>query len=287
MGLDAYLKERVETLIQSPIRSTRTVSGGYTKAHRLVCETDKGPMFLKVGVDAFTNMGLQREIELYRTMNLECMPRVLAADSTEQAPILVLEDLSHCRWPPPWQEEDLSRTLAMIHRVHETKLSEEVRSVVQKPNKVLGGWQNIAQNPEAFLATGLVSSEWLKAALPKLVEAERACCHEGKALVHFDLRSDNLCIGDEQVYLIDWNWAQLGNPTLDLGFFINTVCMETGRQQEIFLQDAPAEAASLCGFFADQCGRTPIPGAPRVRALQRAQCLTALPWLSRLFNLSL
>src|SRR5258706_6861223 len=48
----------------------------------------------------------------------------------------------------------------------------------------------VARDSEPFLRLGLVSPEWLDAALPRLVDAWKATPIDGGALLHGDVRSD-------------------------------------------------------------------------------------------------
>ncbi len=74
------------------------------------------------------------------------------------------------------------------------------------------GWREIAEDPEPFLRLGLCSGPWLEAALPTLLEAARGAPLEGPALLHFDVRSDNVCFrSGGAAVLVDWNWTSVGN----------------------------------------------------------------------------
>jgi aminoglycoside phosphotransferase (APT) family kinase protein len=104
-------------------------------------------------------------------------------------------------------------------------------------------------------------------------------------LTHWDLRSDNICIGNNAALFVDWNLACLSNPTLDLGFFLPSLAYEGGPAPERILPDAPEVAAWVAGFFAARAGLPTIPDAPFVRRVQRQQLETALPWAIRALNL--
>ena len=66
----------------------------------------------------------------------------------------------------------------------------------------------------------MCSTEWLESALPELLAASERCDVQGKAFLHLDVRSDNICIADGRAVLVDWNWACLGNPLVDLVFWL-------------------------------------------------------------------
>ena len=50
----------------------------------------------------------------------------------------------------------------------------------------------------------------------------------GEAFLHLDVRSDNICIADGRAVLVDWNWASLGNPRVDLAFWLPSLSHEGG-----------------------------------------------------------
>lgn len=58
------------------------------------------------------------------------------------------------------------------------------------------GWPQVAEDPAPLLATGIVSAAWLERALPALVAASDPSAIEGTALLHLDVRSDNICFRD-------------------------------------------------------------------------------------------
>ena len=99
------------------------------------------------------------------------------------------------------------------------------------------------------------------------------------------MRSDNLCLTDRGVVLIDWNLACLGNPELDTGFWLPSLELEGGPAPEAVLPRAPEVASWVSGFFAARAGLPHIPDAPRVRAFQRAQLVVALAWAARALEL--
>ena len=75
---------------------------GYTPAERwIVALADGSSVFAKIGVDRLTSAWLRTEQRVYAGLRGGFMPRVRAWDDGER-PLLLLEDLSACRWPPPW-----------------------------------------------------------------------------------------------------------------------------------------------------------------------------------------
>jgi thiamine kinase-like enzyme len=107
-------------------------------------------------------------------------------------------------------------------------------------------------------------------------------------LLHFDVRSDNLCLRGDRAVLVDWNFACVGNPLFDVAAWLPSLHAEGGPAPDEVLPptDEVAEiAALLAGNFAARGPRPEIPEAPHDRQLQRAQLTTALPWAARVLEL--
>ena len=105
-------------------------------------------------------------------------------------------------------------------------------------------------------------------------------------LTHGDLRSDNMCITERGAVFVDWNFARLSNPTLDLGFWLPSLAYEGGPAPERILANAPDVAAWVAGFFAARAGLPGVREMARVRLVQRQQLEMALPWAARALDLA-
>jgi Ser/Thr protein kinase RdoA (MazF antagonist) len=134
-----------------------------------------------------------------------------------------------------------------------------------------------------FFVSGLVSQDWLDDALPLLVRAWETTPIDGEALVHCDVRSDNLCLRDGRAIIFDWNHARIGNPDFDIAFWLPSLALEGGPPPQAFGVDE--FAVYVAGFFAAHAGLPPPEGAPHVRGFQLAQLEVALPWAIRVLGL--
>jgi hypothetical protein len=94
-----------------------------------------------------------------------------------------------------------------------------------------------------------------------------------------------MCVTEGRAIFVDWNYACVANPNLDLGFWLPSLASEGGPAPERILPDAPDIAARVAGFFAARAGLPGICDAPRVRVVQRQQLETALPWAARALDL--
>jgi hypothetical protein len=283
MMLDALLMARLEQLVGARLIATRPVGGGYTPALRLVGATTTASYFIKVGVTPLTAAFLRREISVYARLRGSFMPRVIGWSDDENPPVLVLEDLSSWRWPPPWDARAVDAALAQIEALHATPCDLEPYAEVYRertPN-----WRAVAADPRPFLSLDVADEAWLATALPLLLAYEERCSTAGESLCHWDLRSDNMAIAGDRVVLVDWNLACCSNARLDLGFWLPSLQFEGGPAPEAILPDAPEVAAWVAGFFAARAGLPGVPDAPRVRLVQRQQLAMALPWAIRALEL--
>jgi thiamine kinase-like enzyme len=274
---------RIERLIGAKVESYTPVAGGYTPATRLLCRTTKTSFFAKIGATPLTSQFLRREIHVYNSVSGEFMPKLIAWEDHESAPILIIEDLSAAQWPPPWDERRVELVLAQIHAMHHTQVA--LASYAQVHGVRGANWQAVAADPEPFLSLGLADARWLDKALPLLICQEARCSTDGESLTHWDLRSDNICVTGSRAIFVDWNHACVSNPKLDLGFWLPSLAYEGGPEPERILPDAPEIAARVSGFFAARAGLPGISDAPRVRVVQRQQLETALPWVARALDL--
>jgi hypothetical protein len=283
-GPDTALTTQVSELLAFTPETWTPVNRGYTPTKRFVVKGQAGSAFVKIGVTPLTARLLNHEIAVYRSMSGPFMPRLIGWRHDEIHPILIVEDLSSANWPPPWTDEAVGLVIEQIRTLHRTPSDLERRTLLYGGREA--GWPTVAANPEPFLSLGMASAGWLETALPVLIEAERKCELEGDATVHFDLRSDNICIQDGVVKIVDWAEAGVSNAAVDLGFFLPSLAYEGGPVPEMIMPNSPEIAALISGYFAARAGLPNIPDAPFVRRVQREQLTTALPWAQRELGLA-
>ncbi|HYY74719.1 MAG TPA: hypothetical protein VE644_00190 [Gaiellaceae bacterium] len=282
--MDERLQAATLRLLGARPTAWRAAGGGYTHNERWVVDLeDARTVFVKAAVDEMTAEWLRAEHAVYAALAAGYLPRLLAWED-EELPVLVLEDLSGADWPPPWTRERVDAVLATLRDVAETPPPPGLASL-EDLRKELAGWREVEREPTPLLALGVCSREWLDGALPALVAAEDVCRLEGEALLHLDVRSDNICFREGRALLVDWSWAVRGNPVLDLAAWLPSLEAEGGPPPEAVLPEAPEAAAFMSGFFAARAGLPRIPTAPHVREVQLAQLRTALPWAARALGL--
>ncbi len=286
----AWLAGRVTQATGRRVASWRHATGGYTPAERWIVGFDDGSSaFVKAGTPVNPDVAewLRTEHRLYESIRARYLPRSLGwADDGEgsDTPVLLLEDLSAATWPPPWTTERVGRVLEALRQVASTEPPDWVPQLEQQ-DRQLRGWPLVQADPEPFLQLGVCSEAWLERTLPALVEAEAAARLDGDALMHVDVRSDNICFAGDRTLLVDWNSVSVGNPAVDVAFWLPSLALEGGPQPEEVLPGEPEVVALVAGFFACRAGLPPILTAPRVRTIQLAQFRVALPWASRALGL--
>jgi Phosphotransferase enzyme family len=275
---------RLLRLLGSGVASAVPVARGYTNNSRwLVTLADGRTAFVKQAVDASTSEWLRREHYAYAHLGGPWLPKLLAwAD--DDKPLLVLEDLSGCAWPPPWTAPRVDAVHAVLRDIARHSPPPGLRRTIDS-DYVQGGWPEVARNPSRFLDLKLCSERWLGDALEPLLAAADPALLDGDALCHLDVRSDNLCLRDGQAVLVDWNLAAIGNPEFDLAFWLPSLHAEGGPPPQEVATVNPGVVALVAGFFASRAGLPAIPTAPRVRQVQRIQLAAALPWAAAVLGL--
>ena len=259
---------------------------GYARscAHWRVKLADGRRVFIKHALTATAVEWLRAERVIYEAVREPFMPAFFGAYDDGELALIALEDLADAEWPPPWSPSRIESVLVALDALHRTVAPKEIEKLDAIRAEVVG-WPDIAANPEPLLSTGLCAASWLEEALPALLQASEDAPLDGTELLHFDVRSDNLCLRDGQALLLDWNLARVGNGDFDTAFWLPSLALEGGPPPWEVLPDAGPLAAAVAGFFAVRAGQPIPPTAPTVRDFQRAQAQVALEWTARELDL--
>lgn len=204
--------------------------------------------------------------------------------------------------PPllPWEPTELRQVLDAMQALAtaEPVPGHDLPQIAEQLVEQFQGWRTLASGPADALAPlddwADGTGAWVREHLDRLVawESDAVAAAAGTALVHGDLRADNVLIDHDhgRVALIDWPHAAVGAPWLDLAFMLPSVAMQGGgRPQDLFWAEPVAAGldpahlratvAGLAGYFV-RSALLPAPvGIPNLRAFQRAQAEQALAWL--------
>jgi aminoglycoside phosphotransferase (APT) family kinase protein len=269
----------------------RAASGhGAPSNRRFIVALEGGrTAFVKIAALDYTADWLRDEHRVYEALTgLPFLPSLLGWDDDGTAPALVLEDLSGEAWPPPWDAARIDAVLATLDAVHAISPPVGVPPAAESQFG-LDGWPDVIADPQPFLVLGICSPAWLEDHLPALAEASVSARVDGDSLLHFDVRSDNLCVRGDRAVFVDWNNACVGNLVLDTAAWLPSLHAEGGPAPHEILPDEtpglPQIASLLAGYFSARAGLSPIAQAPHARPLQLAQSRTSLPWAARLLGL--
>lgn len=238
--------------------------GGYTRAR-------KWRVSLEDGTRLFAKEAPATEIAVYEAVHADFVPRIYDIRDG----IVLLEDLSDARWPPPYPD-DVTPLFAALDAVAGTPPPPMLPRL-----KHVSRWQEVAVDPQPLLALGLCSMEWLDGALPALLEAEARLPMSGEGLVHYDVWARNLCFAHRGVVLVDWAMAAIGNPRIDVAFALLSLRVEGAATPPV--DDEAALAAYVTGVVATEASSPPPEWAPdgaQLREDQKSDLAVALPWVA-------
>jgi hypothetical protein len=280
------LRERVEAVVGQRVVALDDIpgAGGYTPAlRRIAALADGSTVFVKAAVDDLTRWWLSIEHRSYAALDgATFVPRYLGGDDV----VLVLEDLRVGHWPPAWRPGDVDRVLEVLDAVARHTPPDDARTLESATPELPGFWEEVAADPEPLLALGACTREWFDGSIDTILEVAASGTLAGDALVHYDVRSDNLCLFDDRVLLVDWNNTLRGRADFDVHCFAQTLEFEGGPTPDEVLPDAdPALVTLIAGYFARNATQPPIPTAPHVRRVQRQQLGVCIPWMGRLLGL--
>jgi hypothetical protein len=274
---------------QRPVRSRPVIplgGGANTSVRRAVVELrDGSTVFVKVASHEHTRPWLRDEHRVYSQLEAPFLPRLRGWYDDDEQVVLAVDDFSHAHWPPPWRVGDTAAVRATLDEVWATDPPGGLPRLAGRKH-ALRGWPMVADDAGPFLSLGLCSEDWLHDALPVLVDAEIDAEFDGDAFLHFDVRSDNLCIAGGRAVLVDWNLACVGNPLIDVCAWLPSLATEGGPGPAEMAPAGSAQVAAwLAGYFAARAADPPPVDGPGVRPLQLAQLRVALPWAAAALGL--
>lgn len=266
----------------TPLRWESVRGGGYgTNTDKWTVDLDdERRVFVKFALDELAGGWLRDESRIYTSLGASFLPDLVAWHDAAGATFLVLEDLSDAHWPPPWSQAQISLLLETLAAVRATEPPPGLARL-ETLRESIDGWSAVREDPEPFLSAGLCSREWLDTTLPTLARVSSECDLAGDALLHTDVRSDNLCFHGERTLLVDWNLACIGKGLFDLVALAPSLSFEGGPEPWQVVPDSEGIAALVAGYWAARVGLPAPATAPRVREVQRRQLEVALPWVAR------
>lgn len=153
------IEARVARLTGVAIHSLRPIEGGgYAASFRAIAELADGrTVFVKGGREEITSGFLRDEQRVYAALQAPFMPVLVGLDEDEP-PLLVLEDLSAGRWPPPWDEPSIAAVRETLGAVAATPPPPWLPPITDEAEYLLDCWAEIERDPAPFLSLGVCSA---------------------------------------------------------------------------------------------------------------------------------
>lgn len=303
------VRGQVEAALGAPVRRAARIWGGYspTPTFRLALADGRRAFFKATHgeTNEFATNALALEVKVYAELGsllAGWAPRCFAAFRHDDWHVLLVEDLGP-KSAPPWTPALARSTARALGRFHLATLGTPLPAWLTRPEQRLPeeDWQRTVQESQQLRAIATLAGEaapealaWLRAIGPHIEATMRhpALMVEPFALLHGDLRSDNLRIARQRLSLFDWPAITVGRPEWDMVAFAQTVTVEGGPQPETVLawygETFPVDAGAVDGalawwftFFADCAWRPELPELPRLRRFQQQQLAVLAQWAAR------
>jgi len=259
-------------------------AGGHTRAGKALATMSTGSsVFVKWSLVP-GQTALRDEIRVLSAVRGSFLPRVVAW-SLDPA-ILVLEDLSGARWPPPYPADcgPLWEALAIKGQAEPPPGLPQLEDWPGSRDR----WRRVLEDPGPFLELGVVTDRWLSSSADDLIAAEDSVRLAGTQLVHNDVFSANVVFDGDRALLVDWATAAVGNAELDAAAAVLSLRVDGGPTVHPPLQNEPGFAALLAGHNALEAP-APLPTwahpGSTLRSEQLGDLRHALAWAAECLGL--
>ena len=290
--LPRAVRRAIEERIGGSVAEVVTQPGGFSPGLAARVRTTDGHRCFVKAVSEQANPDSprlhRREAEVVAALPREAaVPRLLWTYDADGWVALGFEDVDGHTPAQPWRDDELTMVIVGLQQLHEVLTPAPIASdtAAHRFATEIKGWEELKALPDAGL------DPWATRNLDRLVELEARAplAVEGRTLLNFDIRADNVLIAGGKVFFVDWPWARIGAPFVEWLGFAPSVYMQGGPKPEELLRMVPldevddvaidAVIASLTGYFLGHSRRPPPQGIPTVRAFQAAQGEIALAWL--------
>ena len=188
----------------------------------------------------------------------------------------------------PWTADGVAAALDLADRIGDLQAPAGLPPFADEPFR---HWQEVAVDQE--LVTGIAALDpWTAERLEQLMALADGWAEAvaGTALVHGDLRPDNMVTLAGAAAAVDWPSAAVGAPWFDVVAMLPSMIVErAGTAEELLAMSRHGAAAdpdavnavlaAIAGYFLSSSLQPPPPGIPHVRRFQRDQGLVCSRWL--------
>jgi fructosamine-3-kinase len=315
--LPEAMRRKIESRLSGEIVSGETIYGSLSSSAGFVLTLDSGlKVFVKGSHPADTSHGtrhIRQEIHAYEYIPVlkDVSPRLYSwvSDNDEDGWTLGLwQHVEHAADNAAISYEEILRLVA---RVHAAEIPAGVIPAAQEHNYIgafltpdrkwrrLGADSGIREKFLGLFEEPAEAGAWFSRNEPQLSalqgEAADSAFHEG--LIHGDLRMDNVLLGRQRAFLVDWPNACRGPLAFDLVMLCSHLesCGAGTAEDFLSLYDGLAGtafsahgygelckmAAAMSGYFADQAYRDVPERLPRLRWMQKSLLCAQLQFLAR------
>lgn len=290
----------IERVCGAPVTRAETQPGGFSPgvAARVRC-ADGSRWFVKAASaevnpdaprfhrrEARVLAGLERLIAAGRIP----VPRLRGTAETGPWFALVIDDVDGRPPTLPWRDTELATVLNALDQVTAVPAPRALPPVSRLLEDQFTGWRTLAAAPEDDRL-----DSWSRTRLAELAELEAAWTDQvaGNALLHTDIRADNLLLSDGGAVVVDWPGGCRGAAFVNLVLFAPSVAMQGGPDpagllarsragREATREQLAAVVCALAGYLTYRSLQPPPPGLPTLRRFQAAQAEAARRWLATL-----
>lgn len=332
--LPPQVRAGVESILGDPVVDARSQPGGFSpgSADRLLLASGRR-VFVKAAsadVNASTAALHRREASVSASLPPGVpAPQLLGIYDDGNWVALILADVTGRHPEVPWREEDIATVLAALAELARQPLPQDM-NLPRYEDALRGafqGWEKLQRRPTSLERVPVIARQdgprgeeqqtlnpWTESHLAELALLAREGVDflAGNALVHGDLRADNILLvatepdslpensahdahgaAARRAVLIDWPWAAVGSSWADaLSILVNVKTLDADADVEQWLTGHEAFSgasqhavncvlAGLAGYFMDQSRRPAPPGIPTLRAFQRQQGDAIVSWLAQ------
>lgn len=290
--LPRSLRSAVEEILGEPVVHAVSQPGGFSpgSADRVLTPSGRRA-FVKASSTELNEVSVtlhRREAHITKALSADVpAPELLGSCDDGSWTALILEDVEGRHPRMPWTSGELDAVLSTLTELSTLPLPEiELPEASADLAEDFAGWERLRHESPQQL------DPWACEHLDLLEElaSHGAAALHGTALLHRDVRADNILLTAEGPVLVDWPWAARGAPWFDALCLLINVNLAGGHDvddlADTHLHGAPAEAvdavlSGMTAFFLDASRREPPPGLPTVRSFQSTQGKATLAWLRR------
>ena len=297
-SVPAPVRAAVDETLGSPIVDAVNAAGGFSPGPAAVCTLADGrTVFVKAcgpELNTFTPTMHRQEAAVLRRMPTSFpVPALIDVVDDGEWVALVIE---HVRGTMPTRPLSPGEVDVVLDVVDTLASLGSPSPIIGLPPVGPSEREHVgAYSWPLLVDDGLVDrlDDWTSRHLTTLADLESGWLEAivGDTLLHGDLRTDNIIIGEATTYVVDWPAAGTGAPWVDLVGLLPALHLDGGPPPHQIFADRPvgqaadpaavnAYLSALAGYFTRQSLLPPPPGIAAVRSFQAAQGAVCRTWLA-------